>query len=470
MRIFTLFLLLLAFSKTVPAQDFQSAVNDFSNNTELKHALIGFSLTDDTGQELASLNSEYSLAPASTQKMLTSVTALKLLGPDHKFVTGVSIVGSIEDGVLHGNVIIKSGGDPTLGSQAFKDHYGNFIGDWVAAIQAEGITEIEGKVLVDDNIFKTPRHAGSTSISDVGNYYGAGAPGFSFMDNEFTVFFNTYGNGTSSDVVRTEPSLPKNVSVINEVTAGNVKGDNVIIYSLENSTEVFLKGELPPNRSEFKVRGAIPNVNEFAQEYITQQFSDAGLNCRNEELKGPLFSVSKEIHRTKSPELIDILGVLMKKSNNSYADVIFKHIGLATHDVPTFEAGAKAVKAFWQKQGIDVSGIHLEDGSGLSRKNNVTAAFMTSVMAKVSGDKHVIQMMDKATSANSIKSMWGGTPTGFIQAKSGYIGRVRAYGGYLLKDSVQYPFYLTVNNYHGNSGKIRKLMGEMLKECQGLLA
>jgi len=470
MRLITLLALSICYAITVPAQSIQSLADDFSSNNALKHAQVGFSLTDSNGTELASLNSESSLPSASTQKLLTSISALRILGYDHKFVTTVSIVGMVEEGVLHGNVVIKSGGDPTLGSVDFKDHYGDFVQSWVNAVKAEGINEIKGRVLIDDSIFKGPRNAGSTEIDDVGNYYGAGAPGFSFMDNEFTVFFNTRGNGTVSSVQRTEPELPENIHLINEVKAGSVKGDNVIIYSLENAVEIFLKGELPPNRTDFKVRGSIPNVNTFAQKFIEEKFSQAGVPCLNKLLKGPLFMKSKEIHRTKSPDLIEILKILMRKSVNTYADVMLKHIGLESGETASFNGGVRAIKSYWKSKGLDVSGIHLEDGSGLSRKNNLTASFMTSVLSSVSGDMNVQKIMVESSQARSIKSMWGGEPTGFIQAKSGYIGRVRAYSGYLVKSESVYPFHFTVNNYHGSSSEMRKLMGKLLRDCANQLA
>ena len=77
--------------------------------------------------------------------------------------------------------------------------------------------------------------------------------------------------------------------------------------------------------------------------------------------------------------------------------------------------------------------------------------------------------MNEASKSGSVKAMWGSSPSGDIQAKSGYIGGVRAYGGYLIKEGKKYPFHIMVNNYHGSSGKVRKLIGEFLKECRNSL-
>lgn len=424
---------------------------------------------DASGQLLYGQNEETSLAPASTQKLLTSITALELLGHDHRFTTTLSIQGTVADSILIGNLVITSGGDPTFASVNFSEHYKNYFNEWLKALHAEGINAVDGKVIVDDTFFKGDRHAGSSALDDVGNYYGAGAPAFSFMDNEFTVFFNTKEKGELSEVVRIEPHLPDGVRVINRVKSGNVSGDNVIIYSLDNSSEVFLTGQLPANQKGFTVRGAIPDVSLLAANYFTQKFTEAELFISEEERRGPLFKSSKEICRTKSPELINILKVLNRKSVNTYADVMLKHIGKSYGKESSLSGGARAVTDYWGSKGIDVSGVYIEDGSGLSRKNNVTAKFMTEVLAKVSDNEFLDEIMDESSKSGSVKAMWGGSYNGYLQAKSGYIGRVRAYSGYLIKNDIKYPFFFTINNYHGSSSAIRKQMGAVLKAVRNEL-
>lgn len=468
-----LFLLILACSvihvNTNLAQDINSIVKDFVNSKEASHAMVGFSLLDNTGDVLIAENAEKSMSPASTQKLLTSITALDILGYDHKFTTTLSIMGTVVDGKLIGNVVIKSGGDPVLGSEDFKGHYGEFINDWINAISKEGITQIEGRVLVDDRVFKGDRNAGSSAINDIGNYYGAGAPGFSFMDNEFRVYFDTKSVGLKSTINRVEPELPKEVEFINDVKASTKSGDNVIIYSLDGSDQIFLKGELPANQKEFEVRGSIPDVSAFTASYFTGKLIEAGIDVTGEEKKGPLFINSKELVRTKSPALIEILKVLNKKSVNTYADVLLKHIGIFTNNEGSFEAGAKGMIDHWKDRGINVDGLNIEDGSGLSRKNNVTASFMTTILSSVSSDEHVAKLLTEASESNSVRSMWGNGIKGAIIAKSGYIGRVRAYSGYLLKEDQKYPFHIMVNNYHGSPSEMRGQIGKLLNSIYGKL-
>ena len=122
MRSILLLVLFLGMANLSSAQESADALSAFVNSEELKNASVGFSLLDPSGKEIQSYDSEKSLAPASTVKLLTSITALEVLGYDHKFVTTLTIQGTVMEGKLIGNVIVKSGGDPTLGASDFKNH------------------------------------------------------------------------------------------------------------------------------------------------------------------------------------------------------------------------------------------------------------------------------------------------------------------------------------------------------------
>ena len=66
-------------------------------------------------------------------KLITSAAAIELLGPEYTFKTIIGYTGSLNKrtGKLTGNIIIKGGGDPALGSANFSDHYQDFIGKWI---------------------------------------------------------------------------------------------------------------------------------------------------------------------------------------------------------------------------------------------------------------------------------------------------------------------------------------------------
>jgi len=141
----TLFVLLFSCTIfSVSAQNVTAKVNTtlntFLNDEQLKHAIVSLYVTDENGNKIYALNEQYGLAPASTQKIFTSIAALSLLGKDFTYKTEVGYTGNIDNAVLNGNLIIKGYGDPTFGSWRYSNTTPasvlNFI---VTAVQKTGI-------------------------------------------------------------------------------------------------------------------------------------------------------------------------------------------------------------------------------------------------------------------------------------------------------------------------------------------
>jgi serine-type D-Ala-D-Ala carboxypeptidase/endopeptidase (penicillin-binding protein 4) len=104
---------------------------------------VGYLLIDlASGQVLAELNPDLPLIPASTAKLATAVAALDVLGPEHRFRTELLAVGVIENGVLHGDLILRGGGDPLL-------DLADLLG-LAVRLQTSGVREVDGRFLIDD--------------------------------------------------------------------------------------------------------------------------------------------------------------------------------------------------------------------------------------------------------------------------------------------------------------------------------
>ena len=105
---------------------------------------IGYLLVDlETGQELAELNPDLPLIPASTAKLATAIVALDVLGPEHRYRTELLARGVIDDGVLHGDLILRGGGDPAL-------DVADLLG-LAVRLENRGVRYVDGSFLVDDS-------------------------------------------------------------------------------------------------------------------------------------------------------------------------------------------------------------------------------------------------------------------------------------------------------------------------------
>ena len=111
---------------------------------------VGYLLIDlESGQVLAELNPDLPLIPASTAKLATAVAALDVLGPEHRFSTELLARGALTGGVLHGDLVLRGGGDPFL-------DLADLLG-LAVRLKNSGIREVEGRFLIDDTAL--PRFA-----------------------------------------------------------------------------------------------------------------------------------------------------------------------------------------------------------------------------------------------------------------------------------------------------------------------
>ena len=175
---------LLSLSRLLFSQE--KAVQLFIRDTSMIHASVSICIKDaGNGETITEFDAEKSLIPASVMKLITSGVALELLGPQYTFRTIIGYTGSLNKrtGRLSGNIIVRGGGDPALGSGYFEDHYRDFIDSCISQIKRTGIRRVDGMVITDDSYYDFLPVPAKWQWEDLGNYYGAGVYGLSVFDN-----------------------------------------------------------------------------------------------------------------------------------------------------------------------------------------------------------------------------------------------------------------------------------------------
>lgn len=157
--------LILSFSFTFLLQLFaqqnivQQAIDKFQRMDYNSAAAISFQAIDlETGEEIAGLNPMMAIAPASTMKLFTTASAFHYLGGLYRPTTSIFHDGSLDsNGILNGNLWVKTNGDPSLGSRFFEKNGEErlFLSEWIAAIQAYGIKKSMGVSLLMEVILDT---------------------------------------------------------------------------------------------------------------------------------------------------------------------------------------------------------------------------------------------------------------------------------------------------------------------------
>src|SRR5699024_1015210 len=243
-------LLLFLFSMQIGSgqslnQKIATAYDTFLNLPELRGSAVSFTVKHTTKNTSVFESKEaLGLPTASTLKVITSATALDILGEDYRFKTSLSYQGEIdESGTLKGNIIITGTGDPSLGSDRFEQTNRNTIlKKWVAKIKDAGIKEVQGKIIGDDSRYDGYQAPGGYSWSDLGNYYGAGLSSLNWEENKIGVNFKPSSIGNKAEITSLSPGY-EYLQIINKVTTGRKgTGDQVYGFLAPYSNLVSLRG------------------------------------------------------------------------------------------------------------------------------------------------------------------------------------------------------------------------------------
>jgi len=448
----------------------------WENDPALKHASWGFMLIDATGNRvIASHNSDMLLVPASTQKLITTATALMLMGSDYQYKTTLEHDGHIDgNGVLHGNLYIRGSGDPSLGAARFDDtlSVGHLFGHWLTGVRNAGISRITGHIVADERIFDQEMVPRRWLWTHMGNYFGAGASGLSVNENEYTVFFNAGGApGQPASVVKTEPYIPGMV-LLNEVSTGPAgSGDQVYIFGAPYAQDRQLTGTVPLGAADFPVRGSMPDpplfMAEAFRDFLTRHniiVQGPGSSYRRLESDGVIASEHREtLSSWHSPWLFDIIYRTNMASVNVYAENLLRSIGHHVSGQGSLDAGLQAINAHWEASLSPGPPLRMMDGSGLSPCNRISARQLAMIMntaAQHPAFGIIVSSLPLAGYSGSLANHFRGTKSeGRLRAKSGFLQNTIAYAGYTpMQNGNLAAFVIIVNDYEGRPATMRSKM------------
>jgi len=300
-----------------------------------KTADFGFLAVDiNTGEIIASHHPDKSFIPASTNKLITTATTLELYGPDFQFKTTLQYTGYIDTftHTLEGNIIIKGGGDPTLGSKYFEETKDAvFLNSWVNEIKKLGVDSVAGAVIADPGIYDDNNMPITWSWNNTGNYFGAGASGLSYKDNYYTVYFDIPEViGDTAEIIKTEPEI-RGLKFDNRATADSIEEDNTNIYGTPYSYIRLIRGELPAGKTNFGVKGSMPDPAYILACEFENALKSENIGIKNFattlKISGNTYNDRSLISVLYSPELSDIIRETNTHSINLFSEHLIKQIG-----------------------------------------------------------------------------------------------------------------------------------------------
>lgn len=456
----------------------QTSLQRFVNHPSLKHASVGVSVVElESGKSILAHDAEKSLTPASVLKLITTATALEVLGENYRYRTEVGL-----DANDPSRILVMGSGDPTLGSEVFPEDPRAFFTNSVAALKRSLPTDKEYAIYVIDHLFGYDGISPQWTWIDIGNYYAAGAYGISLFDNSYRLVFNTSDRNIPPRIVRTEPEI-KGLTFQNSLTHNSTGRDNGYIYGAPFSSERSLRGNIPGGRSEFSIKGDIPDPGLLLGELLAEEMKREGFRVGKVETarvdylsRNPMsrsnadYRVSNVLFSQVSRPLIEIVREVNVESNNHFAEHLIRTMGRHANNnvyADALQEGIDQIAEHWTRKGLDTTPLMMFDGSGLAPQNAVSAEFLTDLLVYmnsrigVAGAFH--DSLPKAGQEGTLQGFLRNTRlSGKVSAKSGSIGGVQCFAGYLEDGNKRYAFAIMVNKFTGSRSDVRGAIEQFL--------
>ena len=409
-------------------------------------------------------NGQKNFRPASNMKILTTLLAFEYLGPEFRFETEVGYTGRVENHTLEGDLVIRGGGDPGLSGHFVEGafHTRDLMGLLVERIADSGIRHIRGDLLGAVDFFDRQAIQFSWEWDDIGRRYGTPVTPLSMNDGWIEIQLSVDEEGGLATEVFPEwnPDFELELNLTHE------PGENTLESArIWGGNRFLLTGNLPPCSEERLQFSAWDPSLQFLFG-LKKWLWERGIT-----VAGRATLLETEANETRylasldSPGLAALAQVLMKESQNHYADCFLKTTAKMVTGEGSFEKGSELAREFLTeiaRWSAGPSGMSMRDGSGLSAQNYVQPLQIVDLLAYGIGQPYRAQWLatfpvlgEEGTLER--RGVGDGLAKGRVRAKTGYIFRSRSLSGYVETLSGEpLIFSMLANNYGGTTAQVNE--------------
>jgi D-alanyl-D-alanine carboxypeptidase/D-alanyl-D-alanine-endopeptidase (penicillin-binding protein 4) len=412
-----------------------------------------------TGERLYTLNAGKMMMPASNMKILTLAAAAETLGWDYRFATVLETRGSISAGVLHGDLIVRSNGDPTINARNGRANA--VFGQWVSALTDAGIGAIDGRIIGDDQAFDDEGIGAGWAWDYLQYSYAAPVGALELNENTAGLLVSPGSDAGATAIATLAPG--SGLTLVNRAVTGAPGSADTIDYRrLLDRPILEVTGSIPAGAATAQLSVAVVNPTIFFVRSLKDALVAGGIAVTGDavdlddiaaELLAAPSTETRVLASTASPPLREIATVLMKVSQNLYAETLLKAMGAARGGLGTAEGGRVAVRAVFDTWEVPRDAYTMYDGSGLSRYDYVTARALTTVLEHMYRDpRHrdaFLATLPIAARDGTLASRLDRTrAAGNALAKTGSISNVRALSGFVrTRDDETLVFSILANDF-----------------------
>jgi D-alanyl-D-alanine carboxypeptidase/D-alanyl-D-alanine-endopeptidase (penicillin-binding protein 4) len=464
----------------------QARIDEILTRPELSQALVAVKVISlDSGRVLFEDNAIKLLRPASNMKVYTVAAALDRLSPDYRFVTSVYAPAPPDAaGVIHGDLTVYGRGDPSIAARFNNGDYFKAIDELANRIVAAGVKRVEGDLVGDESYFVGPQYGAGWEWEDLTWYYGAEISALTVNDNALDLFVKPGLEPGSKALITTGPPDPL-LTIINQVTTApkGSRRDLTVhrdlgkdVLSVSGSIAVDDRGYTGGVgishpallfvyllRASLAQRGVSISGKSRTIGASNQTLLTAGttvISSGNGSAATVPNLVRAEIATLQSPPLSVIAGQTLKPSQNLYTELILRTLGKSVplttappNPIRTSEeAGLEAIRTFLRSAGVQPDSLILNDGSGLSRDDMITADATVQLLKFMNQHPHASAFRAAFPIAGvdgTLRNRMKGTPAeNNVRAKTGSLSSAASLTGYVTSAAGErLAFAIIVNNY-----------------------
>ncbi|HLT03366.1 MAG TPA: D-alanyl-D-alanine carboxypeptidase/D-alanyl-D-alanine-endopeptidase [Pseudomonas sp.] len=382
--------------------------------------------------QVTAYNADVPVNPASTIKLVTTYAALELLGPTHTWKTELYADGPLRDGVLHGNLYLKGGGDPKLNMERL----------WLLLrdLRSHGVDTISGDLVLDRSHFVQPRLPEFDDDGSDANRPYLVAPD-ALLINLNAQRFSVRSEGGRVHV-SAEPPLEA-VRIDNRVRALPPRErcpawPQVTYRPIHRGDSVTLvvSGELAQGCKAHTYL-ALLDHHHYAAGTVRAIWGELGGRLLGADRIDKVPDDARMLVRAESPDLVEVIRDINKYSNNTMARQLFLSLGAAfrlPEDSDDAAAAQRVIRQWLARKGLATARLVLENGSGLSRSERVTArglaGLLQSAWQSPFAAEFISSMPLAALDGTMRKRLQDTAVAGKAHIKTGTLNNVRAIAGY----------------------------------------
>jgi len=460
---------------TLPAGD---QVLDVISSGEWHRAHWGIDVRDAaTGEAVFSYNAERLFVPASNLKLVVAAAAAHLLGADYRYPTSFFASGPLEAGALRGDLIVRGTGDPNF-SGRFDRPMTADLEAFADSLLARGMKRIEGGVVADVSHWKDePLHT-DWEHYDLNWWYAAPTGPLGFNDNAIDFTIRPGPPGAPARVTwRPQVGAFVFANRTRTVPAG---GEATWDFARVPGTDtIYAYGDVPADARVQTEHFAVLDPGTYFATAFLHILREKGIEVGDSEVRvvrepaEVALAASERIFTYWSRPLTDVIGPILLRSQNWFAEQLLKTLGRELRSEGSWNAGLEVERSYLRDEvGLDTLSFRLRDASGLSAGNLVTPAAITRLLAHLHGTKAGEVVRDalpvSASSEGSLRSRLLDLP-GRVRAKTGHIRNVDSLSGYVESDSGRtLAFSVIVNGTPLASARTRDAIDRVVRILAGM--